>query len=78
MEAHAALAIVTALVAELHGEARPDEALELESLTVVLLVEALEDRHGVVIPARAVTPAAFATLTSLAALAAAHGARGRA
>lgn len=61
-------AIVAALVGELHGPARDDEPLALESLTVVLLVEALEDRHGVAIPVREVTPEAFASIASLAAL----------
>lgn len=66
-----ALAVVRALVAELHGPAGDDEALDLESLTVVLLVEALEDRHGVTLPIREVTPARFATIATIADLVAA-------
>ena len=68
MELNQALAIVRELVAELHGPAADDQPLELESLTVVLLVEALEDRHGVSLPVREVRPEAFATLGALAAL----------
>jgi acyl carrier protein len=63
-----ALVAVRGLVAELHGPAGDAEPLGLESLTVVLLVEALEDRHGVTIPVREVTPEAFATIGALAAL----------
>lgn len=68
MEQARALAIVRELVAELHGPVEDDQPLELESLTVVLLVEALEDRHGVAIPVREVRPEAFATLGALATL----------
>lgn len=63
-----ARALVRALVAELHGPAGDDDALALESLTVVLLVEALEDRHGIAVPARAVTPERFASIAAIAAL----------
>lgn len=62
------LLVVRALVGELHGPAGDDEPLDLESLTVVLLVEALEDRHGVTVPVREVTPARFATIATIAAL----------
>lgn len=68
MELDKALAIVRELVTELHGPVDASEPLELESLTVVLLVEALEDRHGVAIPVREVKPEAFASQEALAAL----------
>lgn len=68
MNQEQALAIVRELVTELHGPAADDAPLELESLTVVLLVEALEDRHGVTIPVREVRPEAFVDLNALAAL----------
>ena len=68
MDAQAALAAVRALVAELHGPAADDEPLALESLTVVLLVEGLEDRHGVGLPIREVRPEHFASIAALAAL----------
>ena len=68
MEREQALAIVRELVTELHGPAADTDVLELESLTVVLLVEALEDRHGVTIPVREVRPEAFVDIAALAAL----------
>lgn len=76
MAATAWLAVVRELVGELHGPAGDDEALALESLTVVLLVEALEDRQGVAIPVREVTPQAFASIAALADLLARLAARG--
>jgi acyl carrier protein len=58
--------LVRALLAE-HGHepAADDTPLELDSLTVVLLVEALEDRLGRRIPPRDVVPAHFATVARL-------------
>jgi acyl carrier protein len=63
-----ALTRVRALVAELHGPASDEDPLQLDSLTVVLLVEALEDRHGIVLPLDEVRPPHFDTVRNLAAL----------
>lgn len=60
------LNFVRDLVAEFH-ELRPDTApLELESLTVVLLVEALEDRLDIRVAPREAVPENFATIAALA------------
>lgn len=65
------LLFVRDLVAEFH-EPRPDtEPLELESLTVVLMIEAIEDRLGVHIAPREAVPENFATIAALAAFVAA-------
>ncbi len=57
---------VRALLAQ-HGHepATDDTPLELDSLTVVLLVEALEDQLGVRVAARDVVPDNFETVARL-------------
>ncbi len=57
-----------ALFAE-HATVPPDDAapLELDSLTLVTIVEALEDRFALRIQAREVVPANFASLAAIAA-----------
>jgi len=57
-----------ALVAE-HATVSPDDAapLELDSLTLVTIVEALEDRFDLRVQAREVVPANFASLAAIAA-----------
>ena len=59
---------VRALVAEHTVITDDDDApLELDSLTLVMIVEALEDRFTIRVPAREVVPANFATLAAIAA-----------
>jgi len=59
---------VRALVAD-HAVVSDDDAapLDLDSLTLVTIVEALEDRFAIRILAREVVPANFATLAAVAA-----------
>ena len=64
------IARVRAIVAELHGAHGDDEPLALDSFTTVLIVEALEDRLGVKLPVADVTPEHFATIATIARLAA--------
>jgi acyl carrier protein len=57
-----------ALVAEHAPVPSDDDApLDLDSLTTVTIVEAIEDRFGIKVAARDVVPANFATLAKLAA-----------
>jgi acyl carrier protein len=65
--------LVRALLAE-HGHAPADDetALELDSLTLVLLVEALEDRLGRAIAARDVVPEHFGSVARIVAYLEAH------
>jgi acyl carrier protein len=59
---------VRALLADLADPPASDtEALELDSLTIVRLVEALEDRFGIRIAAKDVLPANFGTIATVAA-----------
>lgn len=59
---------VRELVADLHAPLGEDEPLEADSLTIVMLVEALEDRFDIRIAPRDLTPEHFATVRSLATL----------
>ena len=58
---------VRALVAEHADVASDDAALAIDSLTLVTLIEALEDRFGVRVAARDVVPAHFASVSAIAA-----------
>ena len=58
---------VLAQVREHAGEVAPDAPLQLDSLTLVVLVEALEARWGIVVPARDLVPAHFGTAADVAA-----------
>lgn len=64
----AVIQAVRDLVAEHHAPAGDDERLEMDSLTLVMLVEGLEDRFDIRISPRDLTPEHFATVRSLAAL----------
>lgn len=57
---------VRALVAE-HAEipADPDAPLELDSLTLIVITEALEERFGFQVAARELVPEQFGTLRRL-------------
>ena len=57
---------VRAVVVE-HADAEDDDgALALDSLTLVTLIEALEDRFGIRVAARDVLPAHFASVSAIA------------
>lgn len=60
--------VVRAIVSE-HAPAPDDDGspLELDSLTVVVLIEALEDRFEIRVAPREVTPERFASIAALAA-----------
>jgi acyl carrier protein len=60
---------VRAIVSE-HATAPDDDAapLEVDSLAIVQIVEALEDRVGIRVAPREVTPEAFRSIASLVAL----------
>lgn len=68
MPQDATLFAIRAIVADHHAPAGDDEPLEIDSLTVVMLVEALEDRFDIRIAPRDLTPDHFATVRSLARL----------
>jgi acyl carrier protein len=65
--------LVRALLAEHgHDPAADETPLELDSLTLVLLVEGLEDRLGRHVPPRDVVPDHFGTVARLVAYLEAH------
>lgn len=68
MPQDATILAVRELVADHHAPMGDDEPLEVDSLTIVMLVEALEDLFGIRIAPRDLTPEHFATVRSLAAL----------
>jgi acyl carrier protein len=61
------LPIVRELVAEVHGPCPDTDPLDLDSLTVVLLVEAIEDQFGLTVAPNDLLPAHFASIAALAA-----------
>lgn len=60
------IAAVRALVAELHGPVGDDDRLDLESLTLVLLMEAMEDRWGVKLSVSDLVPEHFESVRAIA------------
>lgn len=60
------LDLIRTLVGELHGPAPDDAPLGLDSLTVVMLVEAIEDACDLSIEAKDVVPEHFDSISALA------------
>ncbi len=61
------LSQIRALVADLHPVPDADSAaLDMDSLSIVMLIEALEDKLGMHVAARDVVPENFATIAALA------------
>jgi acyl carrier protein len=61
------LPVVRDLVAELHEPCADTDPLDLDSLTVVLLVEAIEDHFVLTVAPADLLPEHFASITALAA-----------